>query len=107
MIRLTLTLAVWMVLVPVASASVTPRSERPAYDNPALRNLAVKPRGEVLRSLPAKETTQDFTLTEQTEVLLDGKPCRFQDLPAQATIVGMEVAADRKTVLKVRFRSGK
>ena len=49
----------------------------------------------------------EFQVTEQTEVLLDGKACRYQDVPQQATILRMEVAPDRKTVLRIHFRTGK
>jgi hypothetical protein len=51
--------------------------------------------------------TGPFLLTDQTEVLLDGRPCRYQDVPAGASIVGMDVAADKRTVLKVHFRTKK
>jgi hypothetical protein len=46
----------------------------------------------------------DFFVTEETEVLLNGKPCSYAQIPAHASIVFMEVGADKKTVLKVHFR---
>jgi hypothetical protein len=43
-------------------------------------------------------------VTDRTEILLDGKPCKYEAIPATASIVRMEVAADKKTVLKIHFR---
>ena len=107
MIRLTLTLAAWVGLVPVALASLTPRQQSSASDRAVFPTLAAKSRREILTPIPVQEQRDDYTLTERTEVLLDGRPCRFEDVPARATIIGMEVGPDRKTVLKVRFRSRK
>ena len=107
MTRLTLTLATWVILVPAALASLTPRGDRSVDERKLLQPLAARPRGETVTPVPAHQQGNDYTLTDKTEVLLDGKPCRFAEVPEHAVIVGMEVAADRKTVLKVRFRSGK
>ena len=105
MTRLTLTLAAWMTLVPMASASLTPRKEPrwPGKDVPSAPKL---PAGT---SEPAagRRDPSEFVVTGRTRVLLDGKPCKYEEVPAHARIVGMEVAADRKTVLEVRFRTGK
>ena len=46
-------------------------------------------------------------LTTDTKVFLDGKSCRFQDVPATATIVRLELAEDGKTINRVEFRSKK
>jgi hypothetical protein len=49
----------------------------------------------------------EFVLTNQTEVLLNGKPCKYEQVPGGASIILMEVAEDNKTVLKVYFRTQK
>jgi hypothetical protein len=46
-------------------------------------------------------------VTAETEILLDGQSCKYAEIPSQAGIVRMEVAADKKTVLKIHFRSRK
>jgi len=46
----------------------------------------------------------EFILTSRTEILLNGQPCRYEEIPSHASIVRMEVAADKKTVLKIHFR---
>jgi hypothetical protein len=53
------------------------------------------------------ESRSEFVMTDQTEVLLNGKPCKYAEVPGHASIVRMELAADNKTVLKVHFRTGK
>jgi hypothetical protein len=54
-----------------------------------------------------RETQSEFVMTDQTEVLLNGKPCKYADVPGDARIVRMELAADNKTVRKIHFRTGK
>ena len=46
-------------------------------------------------------------MTDETEVLLNGTACQYKDVPDHATIVRMEVGLDRKTVLRVYFRTRK
>jgi hypothetical protein len=108
MIRLTLALAALIGLVSVAPASLAPRRDRNALGSDAPLRAPASPRAarslaEALR--PANPS--EYVLTEQTEVLLDGRPCRFGDVPERATILKMEVAADGKTVVKILFRSQK
>jgi hypothetical protein len=107
MIRLTLALAALMSLVSVAPATLAPRKDRLPLGNET-------PRAQTLQ-VPAAAQPQgagqggksEYVLTTQTEVLLNGKPCRYQEVPASARIVRMEVAEDNKTVLKIHFRTGK
>ena len=103
MTRLTLALAAWIGLVSVASASLTPRNERPPLEPRVPRAQAPKVAAEAAEYKAAPE----FKVTEQTEILLDGKACRYEDVPQQATVLRMEVAPDRKTVLRIHFRTGK
>jgi hypothetical protein len=102
MIRLTLALAVWFALVSVALASLSPRKERlpldPGVSLPARQFSAL-----AVKSSAASE----YVVTERTMILLDGKPCRYEDVPEKATILRMEVAPDGKTVLRAHFRTGK
>jgi hypothetical protein len=50
---------------------------------------------------------EEFVITDQTEIHLDGQPCAYRDVPRGARIVHLEVAADMKTVLKIHFRTRK
>jgi len=49
----------------------------------------------------------DFNITEGTEVFLDGKPGRYEDVPDGAIITYLELAADERTVLRICFRMPK
>jgi hypothetical protein len=62
-----------------------------------------------LRHSAAAEAAQkeQLVITGETQVMLDGQPCKYADIPDNATIMLLEIAADRKTVLKVHFESGK
>jgi hypothetical protein len=44
-------------------------------------------------------------INDDTEILLDGKPCKYEDVPAGAEIVLLAVARDGRTVLKIHFRA--
>jgi hypothetical protein len=47
----------------------------------------------------------EFVITDETEVTLDGCACCYKDVPSKVSIKHLEVAADRKTVLKIDFRT--
>ena len=105
MTRLTLTLAVWMSLVPLASASVTPTKETRPLSRASLkaRSLLLP----ILEQTLERHSSPEYLVTDRTEILLDGKTCKYAEIPAHATITRMEVAADKKTVLKIHFRTRK
>jgi hypothetical protein len=112
-----------MALVSVASASLTPRKQPSRFGNDLPQAKAAKLSArfgeDVAQAQAAKLSAQapeqaagregptEFVVTERTEVLLNGKPCKYQDVPGHARIVWMEVAADKKTVLRAHFRTGK
>jgi hypothetical protein len=54
---------------------------------------------------PAAVETPQFVLAPDADVQLDGRPCAFADVPADAVIELLAVAADKKTILKVHFKS--
>jgi hypothetical protein len=107
MTRLTLALAAWMSFVSVVSASLTPRKDPPPFGKEFVRVQAPKLSAEALKLVVEQKATPEFVVTDQTEVLLDGKLCRYEEVPAHASIVRMEVAADKVTVLKIHFRTRK
>jgi hypothetical protein len=132
MTRLTLTLAACLGFVSVASASLTPRKDPPTFGRDVPQAQAAKlaalaleqatargTRSEVPPAQAARlsalareqaaapEAPSEFVMTEQTEVLLNGKPCKYAEVPGHARIVRMELGADNKTVLKIHFRTGK
>jgi hypothetical protein len=107
MTRLTPALAVWISLVAAASASLTPRKDRPPLGPEAPQVLANKLSAPAPQQAGGVGSAPEFAVTERTEILLDGKPCRYEDVPEKARILRMEVAPDKKTVLRIQFRSGK
>ena len=107
MSRLALGLAAWMCLVSVAPASLTPRKGPAPFPSRVSEVRSSALAVPAYQQATARETNSEFILTDRTEVLLNGKPCRYADIPGDARIVVLEVAADRKTVLKIHFRTGK
>jgi hypothetical protein len=88
-----------------AGASLTPRPDFLASgrDVPASLSKTLPPGFAQAASAPSPK--DQYQITDRTEVTLDGRPCRYADVPGGAGIVKMEVAADGTTVLKIHFRS--
>ena len=108
MIRLTLTLAIWGSLVSVAPASLTPHKEPDPFSAQRAQTWSsTKALPPLLEQTATRAARPEYVLTNETEILLDGKPCRYEAVPANASIIRMEVGADRKTVLKILFRTPK
>jgi hypothetical protein len=107
MTRLILALAAWISLVSVASASLSPRKEPLLPRNTLPQAPAAKPAAGGPEQVAGQETRSEFVVTDRTEVLLDGRPCRYEEVPGNARVVRMEVAADKKTVLTIHLRTGK
>jgi hypothetical protein len=107
MTRLTLALATWICLGSLASASLAPRKEPSLFNNGTPQVQAPRTAPDAVAQVAEGAARSEFVVTGQTEVLLNGKPCRYEEVPGHASIVRMEVAADKKTVLKIHFRTGK
>jgi hypothetical protein len=107
MARLTLALAVWMSLASAGSASVPPRKDPPVFDKDARRAVDPPLPARTLGQSERRNSLSDFVVTDQTEVLLDGKPCRYEAVAGDVVIVRITVAADKKTVLSIHFRTRK
>lgn len=82
--------------------------------SPTFASLSRKQRPDVPRGLPPKAiqslarvpSGDEFRLTATTEVLLDGRPCRYEDVPDGATILLLETATNEsKEILKIHFRT--
>jgi hypothetical protein len=85
--------------------AVTKADERSLGERLPAQRLAQLCRGSGEESKPASEGK--FHITDETEVQLDGRPCKYADVPSDAVVVLVELAADGKTVLKAHFRSRK
>ncbi len=106
MMRLTLTLAISVAVVPAALASLSPHKERRDFGAPEAQAWSSTKTLSGLREQTATRPARpEYLLTNETEILLDGKPCRYGDVPANARIIWMEVGVDKKTVLKILFRT--
>jgi hypothetical protein len=104
MLRLALALAVWIGVVTAAPATMTARKDSPLFGKEArLFQTAKAP--AALAVVAARSQGSDYVVTEETEVLLNGKPCRYNEVPDNATILRMELGPDNKTVLKIHFRA--
>jgi hypothetical protein len=82
----------------MAHASLAPSKDRPLFDKP----LPTAPKAE-----PAPHSDGELVISDDTEVKLDGKACKYEDIPESAEVILLEVSRDKKAVLKLHFRSKK
>lgn len=95
MIRWMTILLVWMLCFSSARASL----ERKEHRAPVKSLLS-------LSTNAAKN--DEFRITASTEVLLDGRPCRYEKIPDGATIVLLETTTNEsKEISRIHFRSPK
>jgi hypothetical protein len=88
----------------LTSAEATTVRPKP-FDRPAGLHLLLPKRlpPATVDALPPAEAK----MTAETEVLLDGRPCEYKEVPPAATVVRMVLAPDGTTIIRVEFRSGK
>jgi hypothetical protein len=98
MSRLALVLCALLGMVSPALATLSPRRTEAPGPIPQAR-------AHLIPKLTAKEPRAEYQVTDRTEVLLNGRPCRYQDVPGTASIVLMEVSPDKTTILKIHFRA--
>lgn len=90
----------------VANLAVLLGAFSTVWASPSPRQAANRPiSGSITRNRPA--WSDEFQMLPTTEVLLDGEPCRYSDVPSGARIITLEVAADRRTILRIHFVSVK
>jgi len=94
MTRLTTALLFLLTFIPAASASLAPRADRLPAPRAELEPAPVQPQRKLV-------------LTEQTEVRLNGRACRIAEVPPNAEVILLDLAADRTTIRKIHFRSKK
>jgi hypothetical protein len=98
MTRLTMALAASVLCLSAAHASLAPTKERPLFDRP----LPAVPKTD-----PAPESDGNLVISDDTEVKLDGKACKYEEIPESAEVILLEVSRDKKSVLKLHFRTKK
>jgi len=105
--RLTFALAAWILVSATSYASLTPPKNSPTVGTAPAMERTTPLATSVLAKASGRTNNSEFSLTAGTEVLLDGKPCKYADVPSHASIERMELAADNKTVVRIHFRSKK
>jgi hypothetical protein len=55
------------------------------------------------RQAVAPTAEEELLLTPESKIYLNGRPCRYEDVPVGATITTAEVADDGKTILAIYF----
>jgi hypothetical protein len=99
MIRLTMVLVASFLSLSVAHASLAPPKERSIFDRP----VPPAPKAEPA----AEQEAGGLVISDDTEVKLDGKVCKYEEIPESAEVILLEVGKDKKSVLKLHFRTKK
>lgn len=55
------------------------------------------------RSTPAQQSP--LNLTKDSLVILDGRSCRYEEVPSTAVVTHIELADDEQTILRIHFRT--
>lgn len=84
-----------------ASRAPHPGLLDPGRNPPSVDRALVQARPSAAAAAPQEE---EYQVTEDTEIMLDGRPCRYRDVPANAVIMKMEVSRDH-VALKIHFRT--
>lgn len=98
MLRLAVSLLAVAFVSTSSYASPSPRPKTPLSERMLRAAVVSKPTS--VESSPARS----FEITDKTEVLLDGKPCAYDQVPRTAVITYLEIARDKKLALKIHFR---
>ena len=96
--------AVLSFVAPANASLSSPVSAGRSVEIRALRAAILPPKAD---PAPAADSAPDLELNADTQVYLDGKRCEYKDVPATATVSRVDVAKDRKTVLRIEFTSKK
>lgn len=97
MMRSTLVLLVSLLSLSPVRASLEGK-ERPWADK----------RGSIpaVRSIAAASASDEYRITAATEVLLDGRRCRYDQIPNNAIITLLETASNEsKEIARIHFRT--
>ncbi len=105
--RLALTVTSWVILHSMAYASLTPPKNSTVFGSPPAQQTSAETLTGALANTAGKRTNSEFVLTRDTVVLLDGKPCKYEEVPGHAKIERMELAVDKKTVITIHFATKK
>jgi len=99
-IRHFLTLLTWIILLPSANAMIAPHRDASPW--------RVKSYHAVVEPIPVLAQDRPYQITERTEVLLDGRKCKYREVPSSAEIIEMEIDSDvGRGILRVHFQSCK
>jgi hypothetical protein len=105
MTRLLLAMALVLSTLPPARASLSQPRDRSGSDRTLSAGLARAFSTPLGRPASGPSGREEFRLTEDSEILLDGRPCSYKDVPGNVSITHMELGADKKTILKIHFRT--
>jgi hypothetical protein len=91
-----------------AAATLAPRKKPQPFEKltlPGARKVLM--RAVQLTKEPAREQdpNEDLELTAGADVRLDGHACKYEEVPRGAEVIYLELGPDRKSILKIHFRS--
>ena len=99
MYRLTMAVVASLCVLPFAMGASSPQKAPPGLEKNLSRDLK--------KEAQHRKQNEAFVITEDTEVKLDGRLCKYEEVPGNAAIILLELAADQKSILKVHFQTKK
>jgi hypothetical protein len=89
----------------LASATQSPRIDLPVIGKDISPRAARNAPAEAAEPTDKAESQGGFIINDKTEVKLDGMPCKLADVPKGAEIDAVDLGPDKKTILRISFRS--
>ena len=92
-----------------ALATLSPRTAPPPLDDKIAAPLPPDKAlpTDVVRAAYPRERDDEYRITSETAVFVDGRPCCYADVPRKAAVIQMEVSSYDGSVLTIHFRSKK
>lgn len=107
MTRWTMTFAAFLCFLPCVRANLSPQNGLPLLGKDSPPKAAPAPPADPAPPAAEKPDKPKLVITDKTEVQLDGQACKLADVPGTASVVSLEVSADKKTILRIHFQSQK
>jgi hypothetical protein len=94
--RLALALVASLCCLPSVQATLSPRTAYGNFDREVSRSAT---------AAASRARGKGPSFTDKTEVMLDGRACKYQDVPADAEVVLLHLTSDKKVILRIHFRT--
>lgn len=103
MIRFILAIAVVHFCMSVAEGSFSPQKSDKRFFNKTVEGFGNGAGRD--NSVAGRAQKDEYQITDITEIKVDGRQCRYNEVPKGAEITLLEVSSDNKSILRIHFQT--